>query len=302
MVTSVTAPELRDLDDAQMYQLTGSEAAEILATLAGASGNSPAPADVGEFRVLPAPPAEPPGTSQAQPARVAVLGPFQLSVGGTPVTKGLRRKAAELLTFLAVHRDGATTGVILDALWQDVPVARAGPILHAATTNIRKILRDATGVSEAAFIIRANDHARIDPSLVSVDLWQFQDALAAAAHAAGDDERAVSLQFAASLWRGDVGPGSTRCGLMSTARRSAAMPLTRLLVSQSCRRLGILSRALPILSVPLLSTGTRSLCTGGSCGFRGVLGGLTRLAVRTSCLSRGSPRLKSSPMSSSPSC
>lgn len=229
MVASVSAPELAHLDRTQMYQLTAEETAEILTTLAGASSAAPASAETGEPRVLPP---EPPGTAAEHcPVRVDILGPFQLTADGEAVTKGLRRKAAELLAYLAIHRDGATSGAILDALWQDTPAARATPILHAATTNIRKILRDATGASEAAFIVRAVDQLRIDPHLVNTDLWQFQDALARAAHAATDHDRLASLQAAADLWRGDIGTGFDSVWIdehRETLRRDAVDTLARL--------------------------------------------------------------------------
>ena len=229
MVTKVSAPELAHLDRTQMYQLAAGETAEILTTLAGASGAAPASAETSEPRHLPP---EPPGTAAEHcPVRMDILGPFQLTANGEPVTKGLRSKAAELLIYLAIHRDGATSGAILDALWQDSPAVRATPILHAATTNIRKILRDATAASEAAFIVRAADQLRIDPHLVTTDLWQFQDALARAAHAATDHDRLASLQAAAGLWHGDIGTGFDSVWIdehRETLRRDAVDTLARL--------------------------------------------------------------------------
>jgi DNA-binding SARP family transcriptional activator len=232
VVTSVSAQELARLDGAQMYQLSAEETAEILTMLAGASGAAPAGMETGQPRVVHAPPAEAPGAAAAHcPVRVDLLGPFLLTADGEPVTKGLRRKAAELLIYLAIHRNGATSGAILDALWQDTPAVRAAPILHAATTNIRKILRDATGASEAAFIVRAADQLRIDPHLITTDLWQFQDALASAAHAAGDQDRLASLRAAADLWHGDIGTGFDSIWLdeyRETSRRDAVDTLARL--------------------------------------------------------------------------
>lgn len=229
-VTGVSAHELGQLDGTQMYQLATEETAEILTTLAGASAATTT--ETGQPRILSAPPAEPSGIDAEDSAvRVDILGPFQLITDGEPITKGLRRKAAELLTYLAVHRDGATSGAILDALWQGTPEGRAAPILHAATTNIRKILRDATGASEAAFIVRAGDQLRIDPHLVTTDLWQFQDALASAAYTASDNDRLASLRSAAGLWRGDIGTGIDSVWIdqhRETLRRDVVDTLARL--------------------------------------------------------------------------
>jgi DNA-binding SARP family transcriptional activator len=232
IVTGVSTPEQRYLDGAQMYQLTLDETAEILTTLAGASGTAPPPGEPGPPRILPAPPAAPPvAIAGERGAHIAILGPFQLYAAGEAVTKGLRRKAAELLTYLAIHRDGAATDAILDAIWQDTPAERAAPILHAATANIRKIIRDATGAAEAAFIIRAADQMHIDPHLISTDLWQFKDALARAAYAATENDRLACLQAAADLWRGDLAPGIGSAWIdehRETLRRDAVDTLARL--------------------------------------------------------------------------
>ncbi|HEX9624994.1 MAG TPA: bacterial transcriptional activator domain-containing protein, partial [Streptosporangiaceae bacterium] len=70
-----------------------------------------------------------------------------------------------------------------------------------------------------------------DPHLVTTDLWQFQDALARAAHAAGDGEPYASLQAAAGLWRGDIGPGIDSPWIdehRETLRRDAVDTLARL--------------------------------------------------------------------------
>jgi len=66
---------------------------------------------------------------------------------------------------------------------------------------------------------------------VTTDLWQFQDALASAAHAANDDERYVTLQVAVGLWRGDVGLGIDSVWIdahRETQRRDAVDTLARL--------------------------------------------------------------------------
>jgi hypothetical protein len=46
------------------------------------------------------------------PVQLAVLGPFRLQAAGEPIAKGLRRKAAELMAYLAVYPDDATTDAL----------------------------------------------------------------------------------------------------------------------------------------------------------------------------------------------
>ena len=229
-VTAISAEELSDLEGSQMFQLASAEAAELLASLAAASGTAPPPdAAAGPPRMLAAPTSEPELGDLA--ARLSVLGPFQLHAGGGLIAKGLRRKAAELLVYLAVHRDGATSEAILEALWPDTSIERAAPILHAATANIRKILRDATGVPEAAFVVRVGDQLRIDAHMVDADLWRFQAELASAAGASDDEARSASLHAAAQLWRGDLADGIDAVWIeefRETLRRDGVDTLARL--------------------------------------------------------------------------
>lgn len=232
-VTTLTGPALPGLEGSRLFQITLDDASDILAALTAAQdkGRAPGTAD-GPPRPLASPP---PRTDQpagrGPGTQLLVLGPFQLRSADQLITKGLRRKAAELLTYLAIHQDGATSDAILDALWQDTPVERAAPILHAATTNIRKLLRDATGATEAGFIVRVSDHLRIDPHLIDVDLWRFRTALTAAANARDDDSCRASLQVAAEQWRGDLVPDIDSMWIdeiRETLRRDAADTMARL--------------------------------------------------------------------------
>jgi DNA-binding SARP family transcriptional activator len=231
-VTQVSAAELGSLEGVRMFQLAPDEAVEMLTVLAVASsiGDSP-PAD-SPPRLLAAPPAE---AETDEPSdrlvRLSVLGSLQLRTAGEMISKGLRRKAAELLAYLAVHAEGATSETILEALWPETPAERAAPILHACTTNIRQVLRAAMGAPEAGFIVRVAEHLRIDPRLIDVDLWRFQAALASAAHAADDQARCAGLQTAAELWRGDFAEGTDAVWIEEVRemlRRDAVDTLTRL--------------------------------------------------------------------------
>ncbi len=229
-VTVVTGRELQQLSGARMFQLAPEEAAEMLATLSAA--------DDAEAAATPAPPPrevmrghaadEPDGS---RPVRLRILGPPSVEVGGQPITKGLRTKAYELLAYLACHRDGATTETILEALWPGLPTRRANVIFHAVITNIRQVLRSATGASEAGFVPWIRERYRIDAALIDVDLWRFQAALGKAAHADNDGTRQDELRTAAALWRGEFTAGHDGEWIDSwreTLRRDAADVLTRL--------------------------------------------------------------------------
>lgn len=230
-VTAATTAELQYLTGARMFQLTPTEATEMLAALAAADSTETTETPPQEPRKL-----DLPGTAARpdpvdRPVRLSVLGPPTLHVRGQPIAKGIRHKAYELLAYLACHSDGATTEAILDALWPALSPRRAAVIFHTVTTNIRQSLRAATGEPEAAFIARIRDRYRIDPALIDVDLWRFQTALAHAAHADNDTTRRDALQSAASLWRGDLATGHDSEWADSwreTLRRDAADTLTHL--------------------------------------------------------------------------
>lgn len=200
---------LSELEGARMYQLAPSESSEVLAALAAADGGDQ-PQDEPETPPRPLAATPPESDRDGGPDRAAelsVLGVFQLLAGSEVIAKGMRRKAAELLTYLAVHPDGATTPVLLDTLWPDTSPERAGPLLHAATTNVRSLLRTATGTPEAPFIVRVGDHLRIDTHVIGCDLWRFRSALAGAAEAPDDASRRATLESAVALWRGDLADG-----------------------------------------------------------------------------------------------
>lgn len=230
-VTAATTTELQHLTGARMFQLTPTEATEMLAALAAADSTETTETPPQEPRKL-----DLPGTAARpdpadRPVRLSVLGPPTLQAGGQPIAKGIRHKAYELLAYLACHPDGATTEAILDALWPALSPRRAAVIFHTVTTNIRQSLRAATGETEAAFIARIRDRYRIDPAHIDVDLWRFQTALAHAAHADNDTTRRDALQSAASLWRGDLATGHDSEWADSwreTLRRDAADALTHL--------------------------------------------------------------------------
>ena len=200
---------LRALEGARMFQLTPADATEMLAALAAANGTQQqADSDQGPrqmLRVLAAPVSVP--ESRARPVQLAILGPFRLQAAGEAISRGLRRKAAELLAYLAVHPDGVTTDAILEAIWPDTAATRAAVSLHAATANTRKLLREATGAAEASFIVRVADHLKIDQHLVDCDLWQFSAALGSAAAEPDDQARRLALEEAAGLWRGELADG-----------------------------------------------------------------------------------------------
>ncbi len=209
-----------ELDGARLGTLTQAEATELLGVLAAAQGDRPEPDSTGqpahESSSSPEQPAEPPPPQPAsvtRPVQLRLLGPMRILAGGDEITTGLRTKARELLAYLATRPHGVTDETAVEVIWPDAPPGRGMEQFHTAVGNLRKVLREATGLGEAMFVEHAAGRYRIDPALVDVDLWSFQTHLAATESAGDDDsdddsERAAALSAAAFLYGGELAEGA----------------------------------------------------------------------------------------------
>src|SRR5262249_53900040 len=89
----------------------------------------------------PATPAPTPGEHGAERVRVRVLGdPAVLDAAGQPAPK-LRAKSLELLVYLAVNRSGASLSDIMEAIWPEATLRRAGQRLSTCVGNLRGVIR-----------------------------------------------------------------------------------------------------------------------------------------------------------------
>jgi hypothetical protein len=151
----------------------------------------------------------PPIGNDPRPVQLRVKGkPAVLDTEGSPV-RGLRTKSLELLVYLALHRDGAPQGQILEAIWPDVPPERATQRLSTCLANVRSIIRQVReagdtqcGDSEKTDapedpVITNGGHYRLNPGLLTVDWWRTVDGSAKAStideHALRWDEIDESL-------------------------------------------------------------------------------------------------------------
>jgi DNA-binding SARP family transcriptional activator len=147
--------------------------------------------------------AEPqPAVAQRPPVAVSLFGPYGITAGDRQIGTGLRGKSRELLALLAVHREGITADAAMEALWPGEPPDDG--YLRTVVGNLRTVLRSAAGAPGSAPVVeRIGQHLRLDPAFVDVDLWRFEDALAAAAN--GDD---AAAELAVAAYRGDLLDGA----------------------------------------------------------------------------------------------
>lgn len=209
---ATTAPdgaEARRWDRLRLFHLTVDDARQILDVIRSAHGgpepaSPPEPAHDGHVTVPPPSPLQQIDAAQDRPTSLQVFGPPTLTVNGTELSTGIRGKARELLTYLAVHSDGAARDAILSALWPEIDQRHAVMRFHAAVNDVRRELRRASGLANESFVSVVAERYRIDPELISVDLWHFRTALHQASRTDDDRLRAELLQQAADSYTGHL--------------------------------------------------------------------------------------------------
>jgi len=110
---------------------------------------------------------------------VRMLGSFRIEVGGEEIRGGLRTKARELLAFHLLHPEGASLDAAVDALWPEADPGRGSEWFWTALGNLRSRLRSACGIKDMKIIDRVGDTYRLEVERFGVDVWRFEEALAA---------------------------------------------------------------------------------------------------------------------------
>lgn len=156
-------------------------------------------------RLLAATAAEP--TSRLE---LSLIGPTALRRDGvaTSGNEWRRERVRQLLAYLVVHRS-ATREAIADALWPELDGPAGANNLRVTLSYLLRVLEPDRTDKEASFFIRqvSRQITLTGESHLDVDLWRFDNELAAAA----EDERAgapsLALEHyrsAAALWRGPL--------------------------------------------------------------------------------------------------
>jgi two-component SAPR family response regulator len=125
---------------------------------------------------------------------------------GDPVP-GLRQHAGGLLAYLAIHRAGADKNDLLEALWPEASLRRAAERLSTEVGNLRRCIRQAADDQDVQPVINTGGRYHLDPSLIDVDAWTFQDALHRATTATDPALRHEALRAAVSAHSGALADG-----------------------------------------------------------------------------------------------
>jgi DNA-binding SARP family transcriptional activator len=200
-----------------LFGLQADEAVDVLRALADAefrptSEDNPEWTEVIERMEHPPPepqpwPHWPPEIGAAPPVRVAALGPLTITVVGRTISRGLRSVAKELLVYYLLRPEGATIEQAVDHLWPDTDPKLVHRQFWTAASNLRTCLRQGAE-AESKILDQAGEVYRLDPAVVSADVWDFQAALGEAARAADDTTAGEALRRAVDAYGGELAQGA----------------------------------------------------------------------------------------------
>ena len=165
----------------------------------------------------------PPSVSVRQSAAAAVAHIGRMVIEGPAAEVGFSRRtdAFHMLVLLAEHRQGLQRGTAYDLLWPEVDPAVDRERFHGPLRELRGKLCQALGrpTSSGKIVIqRLASGYRLNPELVTTDLWQIHDALARAATATAPATRRGALQAAVAAYTGPILRGSPYSWAETAAR------------------------------------------------------------------------------------
>lgn len=160
------------------------------------------------------------------------MGPLQVRVRDTPLTKGMTGAPGELLAYLTLHPTGAGKDAIEEALWPERTPEKREEAFNTAKKTLRKNLREALGTtSSVMFIIGNGTHLRLDPQYTTTDYTAFQTAVRQSRTAPAPADRLHACRTVADLYTGTLCAGSDfdwATALREDARRCTINALSTL--------------------------------------------------------------------------
>src|SRR5262249_54375301 len=99
----------------------------------------------------------------------------------------LTAKLRELLVYLCLHQRGVRRETVNEAVWPDSRPPRPYTPSHNPVPLLRHAISDATDNRTTNVVVNADGRYRLNSDLVSVDVWQLQNALGTRNLVAGTD-------------------------------------------------------------------------------------------------------------------
>ncbi|WP_406637561.1 BTAD domain-containing putative transcriptional regulator [Amycolatopsis sp. WGS_07] len=142
-----------------------------------------------------------------QPLHLNVLGQLHLTRSAhehRDIIDVFTPRQQELLVCLALYPGGCRRDTVNAALWPDAPTARPYNSFHTSLSQLRRTLRDATGGDVNDITVRRGHYYGLDPTTVTVDLWQLHDQLTVSRRCTRQTEANEALRRVTDLYRGDL--------------------------------------------------------------------------------------------------
>lgn len=143
------------------------------------------------------------------PDRLAVrlLGDLEIRRGGAPLPPAAiaRKRSLLLFAYLLLAKEPAPRDVLMEALWPDRDPKAAGTSLNVAWSNLKRLLEPALrGRAASAYLVMQRGRYGVQWDAIATDVQEFEGRIALASKAASIDDRALHLEVAVSLYRGDL--------------------------------------------------------------------------------------------------
>ncbi|WP_232832323.1 OmpA family protein [Nocardiopsis sp. FIRDI 009] len=119
-----------------------------------------------------------PGSVPRTKVEIRLFAPHpHISVAGTDIGQRMRSSSRRMLAYLALHPRGVGTETLTEALFPDSTESKARALRNTASSDIRRVVRDALGDPEAEILQVDSGRYRIRQEVVDVDAWRFDAAM-----------------------------------------------------------------------------------------------------------------------------
>ncbi|MEX5713474.1 BTAD domain-containing putative transcriptional regulator, partial [Parafrankia sp. FMc6] len=157
------------------------------------------------------PAASPRAPEVTTPLLLTLFGRWQLSYRPTPdsephTVEGIGIKGRELVAYLAAHTGWVRRDTLIEAVWPDdgEPRHRIDNRFYAALSPLRRALRRATDGAIDDLFEQNEGRWRLRTDLLTVDLWQIQDALEARRRATTTAQEIAAILPLTGLYTGHL--------------------------------------------------------------------------------------------------
>jgi outer membrane protein OmpA-like peptidoglycan-associated protein/DNA-binding SARP family transcriptional activator len=131
--------------------------------------------------------------------RLCLFGPQpRIVLDDADVGARMRGSARRMLALLALHPDGMGTEALTEALFSHSAESKARGLRNTASSDARRVIREALGDGEAEILEVTSGRYRILREAVDVDVWCFDAALKAASATRDAEQRLAYLRIAAA--------------------------------------------------------------------------------------------------------